>query len=1058
MTTKIYFIFLPIIFVISTLPAQISFEPLNGLYGTSIYTFDVQNESLFLNSSQALYVKPNLEAEWQKIEFPESSIANSYYNTQLGQDGEYYNVINKTIYRLNQNNNTWDVLVELDERPNLIKFGSDGSSAYIKDDQYLMYASSGYDYQEMADLRLIQESYNADENVDFRIEHLLVKGDTYAVIAGDAKESASFLNYYQAGNLIHAEFPQVANFNDPSLDSQLNLYFDGYGLEKFNFVNKEYEIVKYNGSPMNSGFYQYVIDDLDRVIMYKSKDYYVSNDGGANWNEIKPLGEKAVYYQQGILGANGNSFFLSGSSGPGTIAIQQYDTGGQLLNTIATEFEEPVIHKIKLHEDQILLDMGSDEGFLSKDNGNNWELIPRSQMDNVDPYLINGIYYSSDYSGLYQSEDAQNWQKIMAVTAQGSTLGFNDEIALFNNNFAEIYNTNTGENHEIPNNSSAQWGSMHPNGNYYYIEDEQLKIYSPATNNTSTVNDLDFAVGNKSIKIDDDGVVLCILWSFSGLEFWTSSDLGQNFEQASDLILENGLWGDVLVKPSAYYILSDQQLNVSTDKAKSWITFDLDLPEGSYFSSFNVSDDLYVYVALASDQLYRSNEALNFDQKISGTIYKDVDDNCLYENEEGLRNQSLSLTNSAGETLHVLAGESPFELNATPSDYTIKHTIDEALWLSCQTEYLINQNSSDDIHIGIQPIKNCAALDIHYTSIGARRCFDNHMDINICNNGTIPTESGSQINIQLDQFMDYLEANPLPLSIDNQEIIFDIGVIEPFDCFRIRIDYNISCDANLGNEHCILSSINHANLCDDSSIVTEESCFNNVGSFDPNDMHAIVENKWLTEGLIDPELEFVEYVIRFQNTGSDTAFTVELISPLDEYLDWETLKITSFSHPYQYTISDDGLLSILFNNIELPYEDIDEPGSHGYISFVIAKPEKLQEGAIISAQTEIYFDFNEPIITNEVLLYSSILDDTNDLNPSDISIWPNPMSTYLLFEFNSSVDGNINIYDVLGKKIFSTPVYGLTEYKVNTEAFTAGAYTVQIHIEEKVFTQMVIKY
>lgn len=42
----------------------------------------------------------------------------------------------------------------------------------------------------------------------------------------------------------------------------------------------------------------------------------------------------------------------------------------------------------------------------------------------------------------------------------------------------------------------------------------------------------------------------------------------------------------------------------------------------------------------------------------------------------------------------------------------------------------------------------------------------------------------------------------------------------------------------------------------------------------------------------------IEYLIRFQNTGTDTAFKVVIRDQLDKNLDWNSFEVLSSSHPY----------------------------------------------------------------------------------------------------------------------------------------------------------------
>lgn len=108
------------------------------------------------------------------------------------------------------------------------------------------------------------------------------------------------------------------------------------------------------------------------------------------------------------------------------------------------------------------------------------------------------------------------------------------------------------------------------------------------------------------------------------------------------------------------------------------------------------------------------------------------------------------------------------------------------------------------------------------------------------------------------------------------------------------------------------------------------------------------------------------YTIRFQNTGTDTAFTVRLEDYLDANLDLSTFKVISSSHPNSVSLLSSGKLTFLFENILLPPSIEDKPGSNGYVKYRIVPKEGLAENTPISNEAGIFFDFNPPIFTNKV--------------------------------------------------------------------------------------------
>nr|WP_321413679.1 FG-GAP-like repeat-containing protein [uncultured Allomuricauda sp.] len=135
-----------------------------------------------------------------------------------------------------------------------------------------------------------------------------------------------------------------------------------------------------------------------------------------------------------------------------------------------------------------------------------------------------------------------------------------------------------------------------------------------------------------------------------------------------------------------------------------------------------------------------------------------------------------------------------------------------------------------------------------------------------------------------------------------------------------------------------------------------------IGSYDPNDI-TVLEGE---EVHIDDADEYLNYVIRFQNTGTASAINVRIEHELDTDLDWETFTPISSSHINTTTIANGKDVEFLFENINLPDSTANEPESHGYVAFKIKPKSNITVGDNIAGDASIYFDFNPAIITNTV--------------------------------------------------------------------------------------------
>jgi uncharacterized repeat protein (TIGR01451 family) len=141
-----------------------------------------------------------------------------------------------------------------------------------------------------------------------------------------------------------------------------------------------------------------------------------------------------------------------------------------------------------------------------------------------------------------------------------------------------------------------------------------------------------------------------------------------------------------------------------------------------------------------------------------------------------------------------------------------------------------------------------------------------------------------------------------------------------------------------------------------------ENCTANRGAFDPNDKAAtptgIGTRRFIEQG------NTIDYLVQFQNTGTDTAFKVVVRDTLAAQFDWATFKLNGQSHTATWQLNPQGILVVTFNNINLVDSFTNERGSHGFFKYSIKLKDSIVTNTIVTNKAAIYFDFNAPIITN----------------------------------------------------------------------------------------------
>lgn len=152
---------------------------------------------------------------------------------------------------------------------------------------------------------------------------------------------------------------------------------------------------------------------------------------------------------------------------------------------------------------------------------------------------------------------------------------------------------------------------------------------------------------------------------------------------------------------------------------------------------------------------------------------------------------------------------------------------------------------------------------------------------------------------------------------------------------------------------------------DDGNPFVDTECRQNIGSFDPNDKTGApqgVDN----ENIIAAG-DAIEYLIRFQNTGTDTAFRVEIRDTLPGALDLSTLEWGAASHPCRSEVMGPGVLRFLFSPIALPDSAANAAASQGFVKYRIKTRTDLPDGTVVRNGAAIYFDFNAPVLTDKTM-------------------------------------------------------------------------------------------
>ncbi len=270
----------------------------------------------------------------------------------------------------------------------------------------------------------------------------------------------------------------------------------------------------------------------------------------------------------------------------------------------------------------------------------------------------------------------------------------------------------------------------------------------------------------------------------------------------------------------------------------------------------------------------------------------------------------------------------------------------------------------DSLNFGFYPDTILTIIEPDLTG-GFPRCNDivNYW-ANIQNQGT--TLPSGLIHLQLHDSVSYVSAAVVPDSINGQNIYWHYDSLFFYSNEMINLQVQMPPFTSMGDtltSYLTVHELDTFNNIVYTNVDTLEQIL--VCAYDPNDK-SVTPKGIGTEGFI-PQNQELEYLIRFQNTGNDTAITVMVRDQLDANLDWSTLQPIASSDPVQIWIEQDGEAVFKFQNIMLPDSGADFLGSQGFVKFKISPDTGLAPLTPIYNTGHIYFDNNPAVITNTVL-------------------------------------------------------------------------------------------
>lgn len=425
---------------------------------------------------------------------------------------------------------------------------------------------------------------------------------------------------------------------------------------------------------------------------------------------------------------------------------------------------------------------------------------------------------------------------------------------------------------------------------------------------------------------------------------------------------------------------------------------------------------------------------------ISGTVYYDLNNNQIYDlGDTPAENGKITIspfggttfTNALGQYVYSMDTVGTYVLNLATVPYfavSPSVTVNGAAMNSTATAnfYLSKIADVKDMAISITPYQAAARPGFYFS-----------LNVEVKNNGSLPTPSTLTFNLPSQYSVTgILFPNCTSTSAINS---CSIGTLRPGQMVSGKIEGRLFTTATLGDSLVFETTVNNSDASD-ANLADNLSSTKMIirGSYDPNDKAATNLNPSKVG-----QSQWIDYTIRFQNTGTDTAFTVVVSDSLPSQLLASSVELLSASHTCKFSQSGT-ILYFQFDNILLPDSNTNEKLSNGYIKFRAKTKPNLSLQSTVNNRAAIYFDYNSPIITNYAT--STFVQPgrvtavyTNAYQSNETWVYPNPIQNGRLFvrKFNNE---SVRLFNSSGHLMFQGVI---NEDGLNVTDYPSGIYLIQ---------------
>lgn len=444
---------------------------------------------------------------------------------------------------------------------------------------------------------------------------------------------------------------------------------------------------------------------------------------------------------------------------------------------------------------------------------------------------------------------------------------------------------------------------------------------------------------------------------------------------------------------------------------------------------------------VATDSITLIGFGINY-HYIQGTAFYDINLNGVYDSVDApIANQQVQIQPSGNIVYTNSLGQYLFA--DTLGNYTVSYIPGNNFHLSSgNSTYNVTLNGNDTTGLDFAILPD-SLIHQYQTSISCSLPRCNTIQPFLCyvtNTGTV--NDSLVVDFTFDANMTFLSSSPLGV-LSGQTVTFTTPSIGISQTVVYQLNFSLPGAGNTMNNHVDVNAFDSfgTNVFNSSS----SSAISILCSFDPNEKAVSPEGVGPDHLVLSTDE--LQYLIRFQNTGNDTAFTITVTDTLDANLDLASLRFVGSSHTITSQELNGRVLSFTFDNIQLPDSVVDEPSSHGYVVFTIRTTDGIPNLTPVYNSANIYFDQNAPVITNTTMTtFTDFILGLNEIKNGDALLFPNPIhaSGKVSINSNTTSEQSITLIDLAGRVTYRNEHLKGNTFYLNIDQLANGIYFARI--------------